>query len=132
LILTTHSMEEADVICTRIGIMSKGSLRCVGSNLHLKNKYGQGFTIKFNTNQYKEENAEAFISSVLPTATLIEAIGGSLKYQVARKDLVVSKLFATMMNAGDSSGILDWGISQTTLEDVFLNIVKNDESEDKK
>ena len=41
-------MEEADVLCTRIGIMSKGCLKCVGSNLHLKNKYGQGFTIKFN------------------------------------------------------------------------------------
>jgi len=37
-----------------------------------------------------------------------------------------------MMLTSENSGILDWGISQTTLEDVFLNIVKNDESEDKK
>jgi len=132
IILTTHSMEEADILCTRIGIMSKGSLRCVGSNLHLKNKYGQGFTIKFNISGYKEDTAQSLISSILPTATLIEAIGGSLTYQVARKDLIVSKLFATMMLTSENSGILDWGISQTTLEDVFLNIVKNDESEDKK
>jgi len=125
-------MEEADILCTRIGIMSKGSLRCVGSNLHLKNKYGQGFTIKFNISGYKEDTAQSLISSILPTATLIEAIGGSLTYQVARKDLIVSKLFATMMLTSENSGILDWGISQTTLEDVFLNIVKNDESEDKK
>jgi len=30
IILTTHSMEEAEVLCQRIGIMSKGLLRCLG------------------------------------------------------------------------------------------------------
>lgn len=33
IILTTHSMEEADVICQRIGIMAKGTLRCFGVSL---------------------------------------------------------------------------------------------------
>jgi len=127
LILTTHSMEEADILCTRIGIVSKGSLRCLGNNLHLKNKYGEGFTIKFNISGGKEADAANFIANSIPTAKLIEAIGGYLTYQVSRKDLVVSKLFETMTRSREA-GILDWGISQTTLEDVFLNIVKNDES----
>lgn len=30
MILTTHSMEEADVLCDRIGIVNDGILRCVG------------------------------------------------------------------------------------------------------
>ena len=30
IILTTHSMEEAEVLCQRIGIMAKGNLRCLG------------------------------------------------------------------------------------------------------
>jgi len=37
-ILTTHSMEEADALCERIGIMADGELQCVGSQLHLKNR----------------------------------------------------------------------------------------------
>lgn len=31
MVLTTHSMEEADVLCNRIGIVSDGVLRCIGS-----------------------------------------------------------------------------------------------------
>jgi ABC-type multidrug transport system ATPase subunit len=45
LILTTHSMEEADVLCDRISIMSKGKLQCIGTALHLKKKYGFGYRI---------------------------------------------------------------------------------------
>ena len=41
-ILTTHSMEEADALCSRIGIMTSGKLRCVGSPQHLKSKFGTG------------------------------------------------------------------------------------------
>jgi len=48
-ILTTHSMEEADAVCGRIGIMTEGTLRCVGSGQHLKDKYGSGYTIDVYT-----------------------------------------------------------------------------------
>jgi ATP-binding cassette subfamily A (ABC1) protein 5 len=45
-ILTTHSMEEADALCSRVGIMVKGELRCLGSTQHLKNKYGAGYVLE--------------------------------------------------------------------------------------
>ena len=45
IILTTHSMEEADALSTRIGIMAYGRLQCVGTQLHLKNKYGSGYKL---------------------------------------------------------------------------------------
>lgn len=45
-ILTTHSMEEADALCSRVGIMVKGELRCLGSTQHLKNKYGAGYMLE--------------------------------------------------------------------------------------
>lgn len=38
LVLTTHAMDEADALSDRIGIMALGTLRCVGTALHLKNK----------------------------------------------------------------------------------------------
>jgi len=44
--MTTHSMEEADALCTRIAIMVKGSLLCIGSPQHLKNKFGAGYTLE--------------------------------------------------------------------------------------
>ena len=42
IILTTHYMDEADVLGDRIAIMSKGKLKCCGSSLFLKKKYGLG------------------------------------------------------------------------------------------
>ena len=43
IILTTHSMEEVEALCTRIGIMVGGRLRCLGTAQHLKNRHGSGF-----------------------------------------------------------------------------------------
>ena len=43
IILTTHSMEEAEALATRLGIMVKGNFKCIGTPQHIKNKYGEGF-----------------------------------------------------------------------------------------
>ena len=49
IVLTTHSMEEADALCGRIGIMAYGRMRCLGTSLHLKDKFGDGYTVKVVT-----------------------------------------------------------------------------------
>jgi ABC-type multidrug transport system ATPase subunit len=43
--ITTHSMEEADALCTRIGIVCDGNLQVLGSQLHLKKKFGEGLKV---------------------------------------------------------------------------------------
>lgn len=46
-ILTTHSMEEAEALSTKMGIMVRGGIfRCFGSTQHVKNKYGIGYEIE--------------------------------------------------------------------------------------
>ena len=45
IILTTHYMDEAEMLADRVAIISKGSLQCCGSSLFLKDKYGTGFHI---------------------------------------------------------------------------------------
>lgn len=44
--LTTHNMEEAEALCSRIGIMVGGRLRCIGSNQHLKARFGKGYQLE--------------------------------------------------------------------------------------
>lgn len=48
IILTTHSMEEADVLCNRIAIMNNGVLRCVAPQVRLKSLYGGGYHLQIN------------------------------------------------------------------------------------
>jgi ATP-binding cassette subfamily A (ABC1) protein 3 len=56
-ILTTHSMEEAEALSTKLGIMVRGGIfRCMGSSQHIKNKFGVGYEveIKVKKAQYHE------------------------------------------------------------------------------
>lgn len=53
MVLTTHSMEEADVLGDRIAIMAKGRLRCIGTALHLKQRFGTGYTLVLSTATHK-------------------------------------------------------------------------------
>jgi len=46
LVVTTHSMEEAEALNTKIAIMVKGEFKCFGTSQELKDRYGQGFTIQ--------------------------------------------------------------------------------------
>ena len=39
-------MEECEALCTRIGIMVGGVLRCLGSSQHLRTLYGRGYQIE--------------------------------------------------------------------------------------
>ena len=43
ILLTTHFMDEADLLADRKAIVSKGKLRCLGSSLFLKNRFGLGY-----------------------------------------------------------------------------------------
>ena len=45
IILTTHYMDEADILGDRIGIMAEGRLICLGSSLFLKNRFGVGYNL---------------------------------------------------------------------------------------
>lgn len=45
-VLTTHSMEEAEALSSRLAIMVKGNFRCIGTPQHIKKKYGEGLQIE--------------------------------------------------------------------------------------
>ena len=59
IVLTTHSMEEADILSDRIGIMAKGRLRCIGTSIRLKSRFGTGFiaNISFYANNVERSPA---------------------------------------------------------------------------
>lgn len=44
-LLTTHYMDEADILGDRIGIMAEGKVICLGSSLFLKNRFGVGYNL---------------------------------------------------------------------------------------
>ena len=68
------SMEECEALCTRLAIMVNGSFKCLGSIQHLKNKYGDGYTITIRVRgpNYESDcsNVRHFVEQNFPYAKL--------------------------------------------------------------
>lgn len=116
------------MLCTRIGIMSRGRLKCIGTQERLKTKFGTGYSLTLFCSEDKVDATTSFMESKFPFAELDESFAGTLSFKIPKDKLVVSELFAVMQQEKPAF-IHDWGLSMTTLEDVFVNIAKMDESE---
>ena len=124
IVLTTHSMEEAEALCQRIGIMAKGTLRCIANPSRLKELYGSGYTLNFNGITESMNAAAEWIQSLLPAGwKLIDLFASSAAYEFPPEQGILTKLFRTIEAGKAEHGILDWGIGQTTLEEVFLKLI---------
>lgn len=73
MVLTTHFMDEADILGDRIGIMANGTLLCCGSSLFLKNKFGVGYRLNISTNA-QTPALDAIVFQYIPTANRLSAI----------------------------------------------------------
>ncbi|ORY27578.1 hypothetical protein BCR33DRAFT_725456, partial [Rhizoclosmatium globosum] len=128
-VLTTHSMEEAEALCNRIGIMAKGTLRCLAPALRLKELYGSGFRVYFNTEVDDMKRACEWVESLLPSGfKQIDAFSTMASYEFPSVKNAISSIFEKMEAGKTQNGILDWGISQTSLEDVFVKIISEDDA----
>jgi ABC-type multidrug transport system ATPase subunit len=128
-ILTTHSMEEAEALCTRIGIMAKGRLVAIGSVQHLKTKYLDGYTIDISCRSNTPEIVSTTISDVLetvvPGSRLSEHHGRFLKFDVPRVSaLGLGTTFKRLQELKASVDFVEnYSISQCSLEQVFIKLV---------
>lgn len=147
--LTTHSMEEADRLADRIAIMSYGKIKCIGDSLHLKNKFGIGYSLNLQTSPSQVPLLIEKLRQISPNAILKENDAGSLSYQVSKEFVhemptLIEYLeqnsqtenITTSSDLKTSSDkmVKEWGVSHTTLEEVFIRITKTGgfEYEDKK
>ncbi|KAI8925004.1 hypothetical protein BC831DRAFT_550956 [Entophlyctis helioformis] len=129
IVLTTHSMEEAEALCQRIGIMAKGTLRCIANPIRLKQVYGSGFRLYFNSLIEDTPRASAFLESILPVGwTKIDAFATNTSYEFPPVEGVLSYLFEKIEAEKANYGILDWGIGQTTLEEVFIRLISESDA----
>eukprot|EP01116_Phalansterium_solitarium_P019773 TRINITY_DN564_c0_g2_i1.p1 TRINITY_DN564_c0_g2~~TRINITY_DN564_c0_g2_i1.p1 ORF type:complete len:1819 (+),score=747.59 TRINITY_DN564_c0_g2_i1:87-5543(+) len=125
LVLTTHQMDEAELLSTRIGVLAHGELRCLGNQQHLKNKFGLGYNLQVNFKPVHEAVVHAFITSVFVRAEVIAVYTGTRKYRLPVEGVAVSNVFKVLEESALTYGITDWSFSQVGLEDVFQSIVES-------
>ncbi len=57
-IITTHSMEEAEALCTKMGIMVAGQFKCFGSSTYIKDKYGTGYEVEIKIKPIQDKETQ--------------------------------------------------------------------------
>ncbi|TYZ68996.1 hypothetical protein PybrP1_010597 [[Pythium] brassicae (nom. inval.)] len=127
MVLTTHFMDEADILGDRIAIMSEGELRCCGSSLFLKNRFGAGYnlTLVKAESGCDDNNVVAFIQTYVPDALVLSNVGSEIAFQLPlSSSSKFAKMFAELDGELASLGLLSYGVSVTTLEEVFIKVAE--------
>uniref|UniRef100_A0A8B9NXG8 ATP-binding cassette sub-family A member 2 n=1 Tax=Apteryx owenii TaxID=8824 RepID=A0A8B9NXG8_APTOW len=124
-VLTSHSMEECEALCTRLAIMVNGRLKCLGSIQHLKNRFGDGYMITVRTkSSLNVKEVVRFFNRNFPEAILKERHHTKTQYQLKSDQISLAQVFSKMEQVVDVLGIEDYSVSQTTLDNVFVNFAK--------
>ena len=116
-ILTTHSMAECEVLCTRLGIMVNGSLQCLGTPQQLKTRYGQGYVLKIRAGCAPQQQIVQYVCQHFPGAELKENQCNYIVYQLPA-GMPLARAFSVMEDGRRELDLEDYSLSQTTLDDV--------------
>ena len=172
-VLTTHFLEEADLLCDRVAIVSDGKLRCAGSPVFLKSALGDAYalTMTFDASHAASDRSSdrsshpssdtaskaaaalALVRRTVPDATLRRARGGEAAIELPGASAgSFPELFAaldarvvvgnantveasndvaecskgTSDDDGDGVRLRGYGVSMTTLEEIFLRLAEDD------
>ena len=117
--------------------MCNGRLRVLGSPQHLKSAHGGGYRVEIKGSAAAAERTKALIESLFSSVKALEAHGGYQTFEVVGSNTAAGSalfklgpVFTALDDAKGDLGIETYTLSQTTLEQVFLNIAAEQEDED--
>jgi len=125
-IMTTHSMEEAEYLCDRLAILVNGRLSCIGSPEHLKMKFGDSYVLELQS-----KDLDTFHEQVIKKAQLFgdreykmeKSSSDRMKYEV-KMTYNIGHVFEVMEEVKKQGLVYDYSFNQTTLEQIFINFAK--------
>jgi ABC-type multidrug transport system ATPase subunit len=147
-------MEEAEVLCDRLGIFVDGGFQCIGNStevtyiftsmkhiptcptllnthnnfrcnvLQLKARYGGTYVLTMTTSSEHEQEVEQLVRRLSPSANRIYHISGTQKFELPKQEVKIADVFHEVENAKSRFSIHAWGLADTTLEDVFIKVAK--------
>ena len=143
IILTSHSMEECEILCSRLAIMVEGRFKCLGTPTHIKQKFGRGYTVSLLfQNEIDMERGRIWVTRDGPFAEHHENISvhnTSITFRVfstisspGEQPLFSSPsiIFENILESKKTLRLQDFSVKHTTLDEVFVGFAKPTEGED--
>ncbi|XP_037547640.1 ATP-binding cassette sub-family A member 5 [Nematolebias whitei] len=123
IVLSTHYMDEADILADRKAVISQGQLKCLGSSLYLKIKCGVGYHLRMSIAEGCDaEKVSSLIQLHVPKAELSRRHEAELTFTLPLESVDTFPDLFTELDSQPRLGIINYGVSMTTLEDVFLRL----------
>jgi len=109
--------------------MAKGTLRCCGSSLFLKNHFGVGYNMTIEkSGECDSAKLKEFIKARIPEAHLLSDVGSEVVFQLPMSaSSKFQSLFENLDDNLQTLGVDTYGMSVTTLEEVFIRVAKGEE-----
>jgi len=116
-VLTTHYMEEADVLCDRVAVMDRGKVIACDTPTALVRRLGEQATITARASDIGPISGQL---SGLPA--VVTSTGEDVRLELRTTD--VQATLVALLGLADRAGIVltDLNARQSTLEDVFLSL----------
>jgi ABC-type multidrug transport system ATPase subunit len=146
ILLSTHSMIEADTLADKVAIMSQGRMKAVGTPLHLKDKFGDGYRLSIQAHRGvpSERIEQLFVDAKRELdddrdddefeleAKLISHFGATYEFAIDKHtsqqtiDALLRHLESFNQDATPPPPFSDWGFSMVTLDSVFMRLTGSD------
>jgi len=126
MLLSTHYMDEAEQLADRIIIMARGSVQCSGSVLFLKEKLGTGYHLTMTMSDSTNFNSlESTVRSICKNAYVEKIYGQECDFILPYEDVdKYPELFEILEKSSETLGVSSFGVSVTTMNEIFLKMTK--------
>ncbi|XP_063706472.1 ATP-binding cassette sub-family A member 17-like [Culicoides brevitarsis] len=124
ILISTHSMEEADIIGDRIAVMSEGSLMCYATSDFLKQRISEGYKLTIKSNSTIEHESLLHLAKKQVSNLNMNITDNGL-IELQLKDSTVKEIALLLKELEEVRSVLDitsLTISSPTMEDVFMKL----------
>ncbi|CAI5445252.1 unnamed protein product [Caenorhabditis angaria] len=127
LMLTSHSMDECEALCSRIAVLNRGKLIAIGTSQELKSLYGNSYTMTLTLNDVNDREfvtnkvAQEIPNSILKTPETNKTV--NLVWQIPKNPSDQwSEKFEQVQILAKKLNVKDYILSQSSLEETFLRL----------
>uniref|UniRef100_A0A8C0W2G7 ABC transporter domain-containing protein n=1 Tax=Castor canadensis TaxID=51338 RepID=A0A8C0W2G7_CASCN len=123
ILFSTQFMDEADILADRKVFISNWRLKCAGSSLFLKKKWGIGYHLSLHLNEMCDpENITSLVKQHIPDGKLTAQSEEKLVYILPFERTNKFPDLYRDLDKHSTQGIENYGVSMTTLSEVFLKL----------
>ncbi len=121
-VLTSHLMDEVTVLCDRISIMTKGTMRCLGTPQHLVDAYGRHYELTLvHTLDADPAKLDEFVHASFAKRSALDSVMQNRRTYLIDRDAVdVASAFRSLEKRKKALGVDEYMFNQPSLEQVFL------------